>query len=191
MEKIILAIALGGLFGFVLHRVGAGNPQNIINMLRLTDLSLAKVILLAIGVSSLILFILLSTGLINESHISIKAAYGGVLIGGLIFGIGFATAGYCPGTCLVGLGGGRKDALYFILGALVGAFIFTLVYGWIKTTFPSVFAPIEGGKVSLANTGVSKFHGLFDNVPAVAVAGGIALIFILVAWKLPKSLKKA
>lgn len=191
MEKIILAIALGGLFGFVLHRVGAGNPQNIINMLRLTDLTLAKVILLAIGVSSLVLFILLSTGVIDSGHIEIKAAYGGVLIGGLIFGIGFAIAGYCPGTCLVGLGGGRKDAFYFIVGGLVGALAFTLIYGWIKSIFPSVFSPIDGGKVSLANTGSPEFGGLFDNIPAVAVAGGIALIFILAAWKLPKSLKKA
>ena len=64
--SIALAIIVGLAFGFVLHRVGAGNPQNIINMLRLQDLHLAKVILFAIGVSSLSLFILLSTGFIEQ-----------------------------------------------------------------------------------------------------------------------------
>ena len=183
---IILAIVIGGLFGFVLHRVGAGNPQNLINMLRLQDLHLAKVILLAIGVSSFILFALLATGSINESHISIKAAYAGVVIGGLVFGVGFAIAGYCPGTCLVGVGGGRKDALFFIGGGLLGAVLFTLVYGWLASTFPALFSNLAGGKVSIADTGVEKFGGLMDNLPSFAVAAVIAVIFILGAWKLPK-----
>ncbi len=182
---IFLAIVIGGIFGFVLHRVGAGNPQNLINMLRLQDLHLAKVILLAIGFSSLILFALLATGTINESHISIKAAYAGVVVGGLIFGIGFGIAGYCPGTCLVGVGGGRKDAFFFIAGGLVGAILFTLAYGWLKDVFPSIFTKIAGGSVSIADTGVEKFGGLLDNIPAFAVAAVIAIVFMLGAWKLP------
>lgn len=184
--SIILAIIVGLAFGFVLHRVGAGNPQNIINMLRLQDLHLAKVILFAIGTSSLVLFALLATGMIDQSHISIKAAYTGVIVGGLIFGIGFAVGGYCPGTCLVGVGGGRKDAVFFVLGGLIGAGIFTLVYGWLKSTFPSLFDSIAGGKATLADTGIDKFHGMFESVPSLLIAGTIAIIFMLGAWKLPK-----
>lgn len=182
---IALAIIVGLAFGFVLHRVGAGNPQHIINMLRLQDLHLAKVILFGIGSSSLVLFILLATGFIDQSHISIKAAYTGVIIGGLIFGIGFAVGGYCPGTCLVGVGGGRKDAIYFVFGGLFGAGVFTLMYGWLKSTFPSLFDSIAGGKTTLADTGIDKFQGLFETVPSLAIAGTIAIIFMIGAWKLP------
>jgi len=185
---IVLAVIVGLAFGFALHRVGAGNPQYIINMLRLQDLHLAKVILFAIGISSLLLFVLLSTGLINESHISIKTASLGVIVGGLIFGIGFAVGGYCPGTCLVGVGGGRKDALFFVLGGLIGAGVFTLIYGWLASTFPSLFEVIAGGKVTLADTGVAKYDGLMDNLPSLVIAGGIAVIFMLGAWKLPKKI---
>ena len=185
---ILFAIIVGLLFGFVLHRVGAGNPQKIINMLRLQDLHLAKVILFGIGSSSLILFILLATGLIDQSHISIKAAYAGVIIGGLIFGVGFAIGGYCPGTCLVGLGGGRKDALSFVIGGLFGAGVFTLMYGWIDSTFPFLFKSIAGGKTTLADTGIDKFEGLFAGVPSIAIAGTIAIIFMLGAWKLPNKI---
>ena len=185
---IVLAIIVGLTFGFVLHRVGAGNPQHIINMLRLQDLHLAKVILFGIGSSSLVLFILLAIGLIDQSHINIKTAYIGVIIGGLIFGIGFAIGGYCPGTCLVGVGDGRKDAIYFVLGGLFGAGVFTLLYGWIKSTFPSLFDSIAGGKTTLADTGIDKFQGLFEGVPPLAIAGTIAIIFMIGAWKLPKKL---
>lgn len=185
---IALAIIVGLTFGFVLHRVGAGNPQHIINMLRLQDLHLAKVILFAIGTSSLVLFILLATGFIDQSHISIKAAYTGVIVGGLIFGIGFAIGGYCPGTCLVGFGGGRKDALFFVLGGLIGAGIFTLIYGWLKSTFPSLYDSIAGGKTTLADTGVDKFQGLFESIPSLVIAGTIAIIFMIGAWKLPKKI---
>jgi uncharacterized membrane protein YedE/YeeE len=183
--EIILAIIFGGLFGFVLHKAGAANPQNIINMLRLQDLHLMKVILFAIGFSSLILFILLNFGLIDNSHISIKSSYVGVIIGGLIFGLGFAIGGYCPGTSIVALGSGRRDALFFILGGLLGAFLFTLSYGSQKDTF--LFGEISAGKVTLAATGVSKYPALFENLPGVIVAGVIAAVFMLVAWKLPSA----
>jgi len=183
--QIILAILIGGLFGFVLHRAGAANPQNIINMQRLKDFHLIKVILFAIGFSSLILFLLLSLGLIDEGHISVKTSYIGVLIGGAIFGLGFAIGGYCPGTCLVGAGGGRKDALFFILGGLLGALLFTLSYGFLKSTF--LFDKIAGGKTTLADTGISKFPALIDGIPSIVVAGIIAIAFMLIAWKLPTS----
>ena len=60
MMKIILAIILGLAFGMALDQAKASNPQKIIGMLRLKDFHLMKVILFAIGFSSLLLFILLS-----------------------------------------------------------------------------------------------------------------------------------
>ncbi len=180
--NIVMAIILGLLFGFILQKIGAANPQTIINMLRLKDLHLMKAILFGIGISSLILSILHNIEVINSGNLSIKASYTGVIIGGALLGLGWAVAGFCPGTGVVAAGAGRKDALFFILGGLLGAFIFTLLYASLKTTF--LFADL-GGKMAVATTDNDKFTALLPSMPGIVTAGGIAVIFIIIACMLP------
>lgn len=181
--EIILAIVLGLAFGFALDQAQASNPQKIINMLRLKDFHLMKVILFAIGFSSLLLFILLSLNVIDAGHLSVKTSYTGVIIGGAILGIGFAISGYCPGTGVVAAGRGRKDAYLFILGGLLGAFVYMLFFGSIKDT--ALFNEVAGGAVSLVETNPKKYTALFGNIPALMVAGPIAILFIVISFLLP------
>lgn len=183
--NIFLAIIVGLIFGFILDRTDASNPERIINMLRLKDFHLVKVILFAIGFSSLMVFILLNIGIIPPSHIKIKTAYIGVIIGGLIFGAGYSISGYCPGTSIVGASAGRKDALVFIVGGLLGALIYTLFYGAISHTF--LFDKIAGGKVTLADTGIEKYPALIKGVSSIVVSGVIAIFFMAFAYFLPTS----
>ncbi len=179
----LLAIILGIFFGFALQRVGANNPQNIINMLRLKDLHLMKAIFFAIGISSTLLFLLMAVGIIDSGHLSVKSSYFGVILGGALLGLGFAIAGYCPGTSLTALADGRKDALFFVGGGLVGALVYTLVYGTIEETW--LFDKIAGGKVMLA-TGSEKFEPLLPMIPGTLLAVAIGIVFMLIAWKLPE-----
>ncbi len=181
--NIFMAIILGLLFGFILQKIGAANPQTIINMLRLKDLHLMKAILFGIGISSLLLFILLNIGVISSGNLSIKSSYTGVIIGGAILGLGWAIAGFCPGTGVVAAGAGRKDAWVFILGGLLGAFVFTLLYASLKTTF--LFTDL-GGKIAVAATGNAKFTALLPSMPGIVIAGGIAVILIIIAFLLPQ-----
>ena len=180
--SIILAVLLGMSFGFVLQKVGAANPQVIINMLRLKDLHLMKAIFLGIGLSSLGLFALLAVGIIDPSHVNVKASYIGVILGGGILGLGWIISGFCPGTGIVAAGAGRKDALSFILGGLVGAFIIMLLYQYMVDTW---LLKDMGGKVSLAATGNDSYPALLPGIPGILTAGPIAIIFLLIAWKLP------
>lgn len=185
--EIMLSIILGTLFGFALHRVGASNPQNIINMLRLTDLHLMKAIMLAVGLSSAVLFLGLSSGFIDPGNLDIKASYNGVIVGGILLGIGFAVAGYCPGTGVAALGDGRKDAISFVIGGLAGALVYMIIYSVIEGGW--LFESIQGGKVSLANTGNSEYHAIISGFSGLAIALVIAVIFILVSKILPSSEK--
>ena len=143
--KLILAILLGGFFGFALSYVGATGFKNILKMLRLEDLSLAKIILFAIGFSSVLLSISGILDIFDISHLNIKTMNLGVIIGGLLFGIGFGSAGTCPGTCVGALGSnGLKKALAAVIGGLLGAFSFSLSYGYLKNL--GLFNALNMGK---------------------------------------------
>jgi hypothetical protein len=71
---------------------------------------------------------------------------GGNIVGGLIFGLGWGFLGYCPGTSAGALGEGRWDALWGILGMLVGAAIFAEFYPILKKT---VLTWGDFGKITL------------------------------------------
>jgi len=111
--KILLAVMLGLLFGFVLQRIGASDPDKILGMLRLTDSHLARTILLGIGVSSVLLFSFLALGFVDPAHLGVKTLYLGIIAGGLLFGAGWAISGFCPGTGLVALGTGRRSSFVY------------------------------------------------------------------------------
>jgi len=181
--SILLAVVLGLLFGFVLERVGASDPDKILGMLRLKDLHLMKAIFTAIGVSSILLFLGVLLGVVKVSHLSIKAMYPGVLLGGALLGLGWAIGGYCPGTGVVAAGRGRKDAVFFILGGLVGAGVFMLNYealadaGWTAKWF--------GGKATLVDTGAKGAVALLKGTWTALVAMLVGAAMLAIGWLLP------
>ena len=52
---------------------------------------------------------------------------GRLVAGGLLFGIGWGIAGFCPGPALVALGMGEVKALVFVVAMLVGMGAFELI----------------------------------------------------------------
>lgn len=186
MDTIILAIVLGAAFGFALDRVGATNPGYIIRMLNLTDLHLMKTILAGIGVASILLFAGLMLGLVDPGHLSVKAAYYGVFAGGLLLGIGFAIAGYCPGTGLTALATGRIDALFFVVGGLFGAGAYMLAYGSIAGT--GLLEKIAGGDATLGTVSGTGYPSVFGSVSGEWLGLAIGVGFVLIAWLLPPRL---
>ncbi len=181
--QIFLAIFLGTLFGFVLHRIAAADPQVIIDMLRLKNLRLMKTILFAIGFASCAVFIGTATGIVDVGHLSVKTSYAGVVVGGGLLGLGWAVSGFCPGTGVVAAGSGRRDALYFLGGGLVGAYLYMLAYPLFKAS--GLLAPIAGGKTTVAATGDPAYPALLGGLPGWLPALVIGLTLMFVAWRLP------
>lgn len=181
--SIFLALVIGGVFGFVLDRIGATNPTVIGRMLSLVHLGLMKTILLAIGVGSILMFAGQMIGLVDVGHMSVKTAYIGVFIGGLVMGAGWAVSGYCPGTGITAAATGRKDALFFIMGGLLGAAAYMVTYPSVKAM--GLLESFAGGKVTLGTVPGSKFDGL-TTIPGDILGIVLGLVFIAVAFVLPE-----
>ena len=131
MNTLIIGFLIGCAFGTILYLGGASSYRRILGTLLLKDMTIIKLMGTAIGVGTLGVYLLDVGGLAN---LSIKPAYiWGVAIGGMIFGVGWAISGYCPGTCVVGAAEGKIDALFTVIGGLVGAFVFSLAFPYLES----------------------------------------------------------
>lgn len=136
--SLVLALAIGFLFGFFLERAGLGNPRKLTAIFYFEDFTVLKVMFSAIVTSAIGLWVLTKTGSINMEKVLVVPTYlWPQLIGGVILGIGFVIGGYCPGTAVVGMSSGKIDALIFIVGLMLGIWIFAEGYPYITSFYLS------------------------------------------------------
>lgn len=125
--QLLIGLCIGIFFGFFLQKGGVTTYDIIIGQLLLTDFTVFKVMLTAVIVGMLGIYILRSIGKV-QLHPK-PGSLGATVIGGLIFGVGFAVLGYCPGTVAGAVGQGALDALFGgIIGMLIGAGLFATLY---------------------------------------------------------------
>jgi hypothetical protein len=144
--QILLGLLFGIAFGFLLQKGGATDYNVIIGQLLLTDFTVLKLMLSAVIVGMIGFHMLRHFGYV-QSHAA-EGSIGSNVIGGLIFGVGFALLGYCPGTVAGAVGTGALDALFGgMVGLQIGAGIFAEIYPVVKTRilrwgkFPAVTVP--------------------------------------------------
>ena len=121
-----LGLLSGLVFGFFLQKGGLTEYDVILGQLLLTDFTVVKVMLSAILVGMIGVFAMRWMGL---ARLQIKpGSMGSTVLGGIIFGVGFAILGYCPGTAAAAFGAGAVDALVGMVGIIIGAGIFARLY---------------------------------------------------------------
>jgi uncharacterized membrane protein YedE/YeeE len=130
--QLILGLIFGMIFGFLLQKGGVGKYHVLIGMLLLKDFTVLKVMLTAVLTGMIGIYALHAAGLI-KLHVK-PTRYGANVLGGVLFGIGFALAAYCPGTSATALGQGNYDALLVIVGMMAGSYLFAEASGWIART---------------------------------------------------------
>lgn len=175
MNSILSGLALGAAFGFVLEHAGFGSPCKLTAQFRLTDWSVFKVMFTAIVFASIGLMIIEKIGLVAAAELFVPPAFlGAAALGGALVGVGFAIGGYCPGTSIVGLVSGRIDAAIFLLGLLLGTWLFS-------STYPSIKFLTTLGEYTQADTlpGAFKTSDIIVNLILMASAVGI---FKLGSW---------
>jgi len=144
MNEHILGLITGVLFGALLQQGRVLRYEKQVGAMLLRDMTILKFMLSAIVVGMVGINLLVSLGLVS---FGIKGTLVGAnLIGGLIFGAGWAIMGYCPGTSVGAIGEGRWHAIFAVLGMLVGAAIYAEAYPALKT---SVLTWGNLGKITL------------------------------------------
>jgi uncharacterized protein len=129
--QIVLGLLTGIAFGFLLQKGGVTTYSVIVNQLLLVDFTVMKLMLSAVMVAMLGLHIMKYYGYV-QLHPA-EGTVGANVIGGLIFGVGFALLGYCPGTVAGAAGTGALDALFGgMVGLVIGTGIFADLYPRLK-----------------------------------------------------------
>jgi hypothetical protein len=182
--EILLAVVIGAAFGAALDRVGATDPTWIGRMLGLHHLHLAKTILAAIGTASILMFLGQMAGLVEVGHMSVKSAHLGVILGGAIMGVGWAVSGFCPGTGIAAAASGRRDAMVFVVGGLIGAALYILSDPAVSAA--GLLDPLFGGKTTLGVVPGAEAGGLFA-VRGDVVGLVVGIVFIAIAAVLPQT----
>ena len=142
--SLMYGLATGILFGILLQKAEVLRFDKQVGALRLMDMTIFKFMLSAIAVGAVGVYLLKDLGLIN---LSLKGtSIGAQVLGGTLFGIGWAILGYCPGTAGGALGEGRIDAIWGILGMLFGGGIYALAYPFFKA---NVIGIGNFGKITL------------------------------------------
>jgi len=168
MKMQIYGLVTGILFGFLLQKGRVLRYDKQMGALRLMDMTIVKFMLSAVLVGMVGVYLLKDMGL---AKLSIKPMIlGPVILGSLVFGMGWGVLGYCPGTQAGALGEGRWDALWGILGMILGAAVFAEFYPALKAT---VYTWGNLGKITLPEVlGVSHWV-----VIPVFVVAGISLFW--------------
>ncbi len=130
--KLLKFLVLGTLFGIVMAKSEALSWYRIQEMFRFQAFHMYGIIGTAVTLGVIGVFIIKKYNLrdINGNPIVFYPKEKSIwryLIGGIIFGMGWALSGACPGPMVVNIGYGFVSMIVVFLFAIVGTFTYGLV----------------------------------------------------------------
>lgn len=155
----IIAILIGIFFGFILEASGFSSSRKLAGVFYGYDFAVLKVFFTAALVALIGILYMDYLGYLNMEQLYIHPTYlWGAIIGGIIMGVGFVAAGFCPGTSLCAVAIGKIDAIIYVFGIMVGIFIFSELY----TVFQPIYEGYFEGNITLMDSlGVDRYWFVF------------------------------
>jgi len=124
----VAALLSGGVFGLGLSLAQMTNPNKVLNFLDVGghwDPSLLLVLGGAVLLSALTFWVVFKRGAPvwdSQFHLPLAQAVDRPLVlGSVLFGIGWGLSGYCPGPAIASLGLGNPEALWVVPSIVAGA----------------------------------------------------------------------
>ncbi len=163
--SLLIAFLIGIGFGFALERAGFSSSRKLAGMFYGYDATVIKVFFTAAIVALVGSQLMSYLGLLDLSKVYVNEFYTGAsIIGGIIMGAGFVMGGFCPGTGLSAVSIGKIDAMFFLGGGFLGAFLYA--ESW----------PLINGLANSGNKGPMRINEIMGISPAI-----FTLLLIVVA----------
>ncbi len=166
-----LVFVIGIIFGGIIQYSRVDKFEKIAGFAMWKDTIVPKMLFFAIGLTSIALYFEIKMGWASY-HVK-PMMIQGIVIGGIIFGIGMAIMGKCPGTGPISIAEGRIDVLVGAIGGIFGGYFFTKYYD-------TLFKPLMG-----ENFGKTTLVDVSGNYAPEAIFVFGALL-IVIAFALPK-----
>lgn len=123
----IATLVSGTLFGFGLAWATMIRPESVISFLTFRDLGLLLVLGSATTLNLVVMQLLprlFKRSLLGSAYEKRPFVLDRTsLVGGALFGVGWAICGVCPGPAITGVGAGDYDLLIALAGIFVGAWL--------------------------------------------------------------------
>lgn len=136
LAHYLLVLLAGTFFGVVLVKSEVVRWQRVHDMFLFNEAHMYLIIATGIVVAALSMLLIRRLGIKSIGgetfNYKPKPFHKGVIIGGTLFGAGWAITGACPGPIYAQLGAGVWMALATLLGALVGMY----TYAYLKPKLP-------------------------------------------------------
>lgn len=120
--------ALGLLLGFSLSQMGFTDYDQLHAMFTFADLRLFLVFVGALGLTAVGLRFVARVPGAAAAVREPRAIHPGTVAGGVVFGLGWALSGACPGVLFAQVGEGRALALFSFAGAALGTVSYRFVH---------------------------------------------------------------
>lgn len=165
---LFFALILGIGFGYILEQAGFSSARKLAGVFYGYDFVVLRVFFTA-GITAMTgLMFLGYLGWVDLSLLYVNPTYlYSAIIGGVIMGFGFIMGGYCPGTSFVGAVIGKVDAMVFIIGSIIGIFLFGHFYNTLEPLYTGSFL---GNIYIYDSLGISKSWFAFILVIVALIA---------------------
>lgn len=135
--RYITYLVIGIFFGIIMYKSEAASWFRIYEMFQFGSIHMYGIMgsALAIGIIGVQIIKRKNIKSLNGNNISLTPKDKGwkrYLFGGILFGLGWALSGACPGPMYVLVGAGFTPILMVLFGAVLGTF----VYGLLKKQLP-------------------------------------------------------
>ncbi|WP_029038476.1 DUF6691 family protein [Salinimicrobium xinjiangense] len=132
--KYLKFLAIGILFGIVMYKSEAASWFRIFEMFRFESFHMYGIIGSALTLGVLGTWLIKKYKLKSIDGEPIKftpkdKSFSRYMYGGILFGLGWALAGSCPGPIYTLIGAGYISILVVLFGALIGTFLYGVFRG--------------------------------------------------------------